>query len=443
MDHLVREISRLEPVKYFGRVSKISGLLVECTGLEKFMSIGSRCKVYARDGRAIICEVVGFEEGKALMMPFTPVEGVGVGSKVELADDESAIHPCDEWLGRVVNAFGEPIDDKGPLPLGLDSYALKASPPPANKRRRVGAKIDLGVRCLNTFASLCSGQRMGVFSGSGVGKSMTLSMIARYSNADINVIGLIGERGREVQEFIQEYLGEEGLKRSVVIVATSDESALMRKYAAFVTLAVSEYFRDRGKKVLCMMDSVTRFAMAQREIGLSAGEPPTSKGYTPTVFAELPRLLERAGPGVGEGTITGLFSVLVDGGDHDEPVADAVRGILDGHIVLERKIAERGRYPSVNVLKSVSRMMPQCNTDEENKLVAKARLVMSTYDDMAEMIRLGAYRKGSDSAVDEAIKLNPQIESFLNQMPGEHTSLEEGYRMLAAILEEGEMSNEK
>lgn len=434
MDHLVREISRLEPIKYFGKVSKISGLLVECVGLEKLMSIGSRCKVYPREGKPITCEVVGFEEGKALMMPFTPVEGVGVGSKVELADSESAIHPCDEWLGRVVNAFGEAIDDKGPLPQGLDSYGLKASPPPASKRKRVGGKIDLGVRVLNTFTSLCSGQRMGIFAGSGVGKSMSMSMIARYSNADINVIGLIGERGREVQEFIEEYLGEEGLKRSVVIVATSDESALMRKYAAYVTMAVSEYFRDRGKKVLCMMDSVTRFAMAQREIGLSAGEPPTSKGYTPTVFAELPRLLERAGPGINEGTITGLFSVLVDGGDHDEPVADAVRGILDGHIVLERKIAERGRYPAVNVLKSVSRMMPHCNTDEENKLVMRARTIMSTYEDMSEMIRLGAYRKGSDPQVDEAIKLNPQLEAFLSQSPRDYTSLESGYKMLADIL---------
>jgi flagellum-specific ATP synthase len=299
----------------------------------------------------------------------------------------------------------------------------------------VGKKIDLGVRVLNTFTSCCEGQRMGIFAGSGVGKSMTMSMIARYSDADVNVIGLIGERGREVQEFIQEYLGEEGLKRSVVIVATSDESALMRKYAAYVTMAVCEYFRDRNKKVLCMMDSVTRFAMAQREIGLSAGEPPTSKGYTPTVFAELPKLLERAGPGVGEGNITGLFSVFVDGGDHDEPVADAVRGILDGHIVLERKIAERGRYPAVNVLKSVSRMLPHCNTEDENQIVTRARRILSTYEDMAEMIRLGAYKKGSDAEVDEAIRLNPALEAFLSQRPTENTKLAQGYEMLKGILE--------
>ena len=438
MEHLLKEINSLETVKYFGKVSKVSGLLVECVGLEKMMSIGSRCKIRGRDGK-ITCEVIGFDEGRALIMPFTAVEGVGVGSVVELAEHDSAIHPCDEWLGRVVNAFGLPIDDKGALPLGLDSYPLKASPPPANRRKRVGKKIDLGVRVLNTFTTLCNGQRMGIFAGSGVGKSMAMSMIARYSSADVNVIGLIGERGREVQEFIQEYLGEEGLKRSVVVVATSDESALMRKYAAYVTLAVAEYFRDRGKSVLCMMDSVTRFAMAQREIGLSAGEPPTTKGYTPTVFAELPKLLERAGPGVGEGAITGLFSVLVDGGDHDEPVADAVRGILDGHIVLERKIAERGRYPAVNVLKSVSRMLPHCNTDEENKIVIQARRLLSTYEDMSEMIRLGAYRKGSDPEVDEAIRLYPQLEAFLSQSPREHTSLAEGYKMLGEILEPAEV----
>ena len=434
MEHLVKEINKIESVKYFGKVSKISGLLVEASGLERFISIGSRCKILAKNGQVVICEVVGFEENRTLMMPFTALEGVGVGDVVELANNESAIHPCDEWLGRVVNSLGEPIDDKGALPKGLDSYPLKANPPAANKRKRVGKKIDLGVRVLNTFTPCCDGQRMGIFAGSGVGKSMTMSMIARYSTADVNVIGLIGERGREVQEFIEEYLGEEGLKRSVVIVATSDESALMRKYAAFVTMAVSEYFRDRGKKVLCMMDSVTRFAMAQREIGLSAGEPPTSKGYTPTVFAELPRLLERAGPGVGEGSITGLFSVLVDGGDHDEPVADAVRGILDGHIVLERKIAERGRYPAVNVLKSVSRMLPACNTKEENAILTKARNLLSTYEDMAEMIRLGAYRKGSDPEVDESIRLQPKLNEFLTQDPRDCTKMAAGFAMLEGIL---------
>lgn len=259
-------------------------------------------------------------------------------------------------------------------------------------------------------------------------------MIARYSSSDVNIIGLVGERGREVKEFIEDYLGEEGLKRSIVIVSTSDESALLRKYAAFMTLAVAEYFRDADKDVLCMMDSVTRFAMAQREIGLSAGEPPTSRGYTPTVFAELPRLLERAGPGVGKGSITGLFTVLVEGSDMEEPVADAVRGILDGHIILERKIAERGRYPAINALKSVSRMMPNCNSDDENMIVTRARALLSTYDDMAEMIRLGAYRKGSDPMVDEAIHYYPALEEFLAQKNTEHQTLQQGYQQLAEIL---------
>ena len=432
--NIKRELENIKTIKHYGEVSKVSGLLIECVGLNKVLTVGARVKIHTRETEGLICEVVGFSRDSALMMPFKDLEGVGVGNKVELLTDSSGVFPANAWLGRVVNALGEPIDDKGPLPQGSKEYAIKAMPPQASRRRRVAGKVDLGVRALNTFTTCCSGQRLGIFAGSGVGKSMTMSMIARFSNADVNVIGLIGERGREVQEFIEDYLGEEGLKRSVVIVATSDESALMRKYAAYMTMAVSEYFRDEGKKVLCMMDSVTRFAMAQREIGLSVGEPPTSKGYTPTVFAELPRLLERAGPGEGEGTITGLFSVLVDGGDHDEPVADAVRGILDGHIVLERKIAERGRYPSINILKSISRTMPNCNNDFENKIVMKARNLLSTYDDMAEMIRLGAYRKGTDPQVDEAIHYYPLLEEFISQGAKENASLSEGYARLAEIL---------
>ena len=276
---------------------------------------------------------------------------------------------------------------------------------------------------------------MGIFSGSGVGKSVLMSMLARYTAADISVIGLIGERGREVQEFIQDDLGEEGLKRSVVVVATSDESALMRRQAAHLTLALSEFFRDRGQQVLCLIDSITRFAMAQREIGLAGGEPPTTKGYTPTVFSELPRLLERAGPGPrGAGAITGLFTVLVEGDDHNEPVADAVRGILDGHIVMERAIAERGRYPAINVLKSISRTMPACNDAEENRIVTEARRVLAAYADMEEMIRLGAYRRGADPDVDRAIELMPALEAFLSQDKSERTTLAEGYRRLADIL---------
>ena len=330
---------------------------------------------------------------------------------------------------------GEPIDGKGPLIQGPSPMTYRNAPPPAHSRKRVGPPLDLGVRSLNTFLTCCRGQRMGIFAGSGVGKSVLLSMLARNVDADVSVIGLIGERGREVQEFLQDDLGEEGLARSVVVVATSDEPALMRRQAAYLTLAIAEYFRDEDKDVMCMMDSVTRFAMAQREIGLSAGEPPTAKGYTPTVFTELPKLLERAGPGLGEGTITGIFTVLVDGDDHNEPVADAVRGILDGHIVMQRSIAERGRYPAINILKSVSRTMPRSADPAYLPSVTRARQVMATYADMEELIRLGAYRAGSSPEVDEAIRLHEPLETFLRQAKDESTGIGEGYRRLEQILQ--------
>ena len=322
-----------------------------------------------------------------------------------------------------------------PLGRGALAYPIKASPPPAHTRKRIGSKLDLGIRALNTFATSCHGQRMGIFAGSGVGKSTVLSMMARYTNADVTVVGLVGERSREAREFIEDDLGTEGLARSVVIVATSDEPPLNRRQAAYLTMAVAEYFRDQGKNVLCLMDSVTRFAMAQREISLSAGEPPAAKGYTPTVFAELPKLLERAGPGKRKsGNITGLFTVLVEGDDHNEPISDAVRGILDGHIVLDRAIAERGRYPAMNILRSISRTMPGCNTDEQNALITRARKFISSYEDMAELIRLGAYRRGSNPEVDEAIYYYPRIEEFLRQGKNDHTDLETCYRSLAEVL---------
>jgi flagellum-specific ATP synthase len=311
---------------------------------------------------------------------------------------------------------------------------FRNSPPPAHSRKRVGAPLDLGVRALNTFLTCCRGQRLGIFAGSGVGKSVLLSMLARNVDADITVIGLVGERGREVQEFLQDDLGEAGLARSVVVVATSDEPALMRRQAAYLTLAIAEYFRDEDKDVLCLMDSVTRFAMAQREIGLSAGEPPTTKGYTPTVFTELPKLLERAGPGVGAGSITGVFTVLVDGDDHNEPIADAVRGILDGHVVMERAIAERGRFPAINVLKSVSRTMPKSADPAYLPTIMRGRQVMATYADMEELIRLGAYRAGSSAEVDQAIRLHEPLEGFLRQAKDEVSSLSDGYRQLEQIL---------
>jgi flagellum-specific ATP synthase len=432
---LLQEVREIPEHYRYGRVTGVLGMLLELGGVPQSLAVGGRCEVLTRENRRVPCEVVGFRNHRALAMPFGTLEGVGLGCKAEVLPAVPSIYPHEGWLGRVVNALGEPLDGKGPLPLGPTPFALRNRPPQPHLRRRVQGKVDLGVRAINAFLTCCRGQRMGIFSGSGVGKSILLSMMARYTGSDCTVIGLIGERGREVQEFIEDDLGPEGLKRSVVVVATSDESPLMRRQAAYMTMAIAEYFRDRDRDVLCLMDSVTRFAMAQREIGLSAGEPPTSKGYTPTVFAELPKLLERAGPGTGKGSITGLFAVLVEGDDHNEPISDAVRGILDGHIVLERSIAERGRYPAVNVLRSISRTMPGCNDPRENALVQRARQLIATYEDMAELIRLGAYRRGSDAKVDEAIKYHPALEKFLSQTREERAGLAEGYAELASLLE--------
>jgi flagellum-specific ATP synthase len=419
----------------YGRVTKILGLLVEIAGFGTGLSIGSHVHLRPTPDRDIPCEVVGFKEGHALLMPFGTLEGVGLGCKAILQDSEPVIMPSDLWLGRVINALGEPIDGKGPLYDGGHPVPLRNKPPPPHSRQRIGKQLDLGVRAINTFLATCRGQRMGIFAGSGVGKSVCLSMMARYTKADISVIGLVGERGREVQEFLEDDLGADGLARSVVIVATGDEPALMRRQAAYTTLAISEYFRNEGKQVLCLIDSVTRFAMAQREIGLSAGEPPTSKGYPPTTFSELARLLERAGPGApGQGSITGLFSILVEGDDHNEPVADAARGILDGHIVMKREIADRGRYPAIDVLKSVSRSLPAAFNEEQNAILRQAKKVITAYENMEELIRLGAYRRGSDPSVDEAIRLYPKIEEFLNQNKEENTSIDEGFMALALIL---------
>jgi len=436
----VEEITTLQEVTVSGTVTAVLGMLIECSGIERLLSVGARCRIAGQKGLqgttpAVLAEVVGFNQNKALLMPFSSLEGIGPGAKVTLEESSSACYPTDAWLGRVLNAMGEPVDGKGPLPRGMAPYLLRGHPPQAHERQRVRGKLNLGIRGINTFLTCCRGQRMGIFAGSGVGKSIIMSMLARNSQADVNVIGLIGERSRELQEFIEDDLGEEGLKRSVIVVATSSEYALLRRQAAYLTMSVAEYFRDTGKDVLCLMDSVTRFAMAQREIGLSAGEPPTSKGYTPTVFAELPKLLERAGQGkAGQGSITGLFTVLVEGDDTNEPISDTVRGILDGHIVLDRSIAQRGRFPAVNILKSVSRTMPDCNTEQENALVQVARNLLSTYEDMAEMIRLGAYRKGSSPEVDQAIQYYPALENFLRQRKDETTDLGKGYAELATLL---------
>jgi flagellum-specific ATP synthase len=435
MRALLKDIEAIPTLTRFGRVARIEGLAVEVTGAQGAVSLGGQCRITIGNNKKIPCEVVGFRDGRALVMPLGPLDGITLGARADFEDRPASIFPSRAWLGRVIDGFGAPLDGKGPLVQGTIAYPIKAAPPPATSRGRVGKKLDLGIRAMNTFTTCCAGQRMGIFSGSGVGKSTLLSMLARNSDADAIVIGLIGERGREVKEFIEDDLGADGLARSVVVAATSDEAPLVRRQAAYVAMTVAEQLRDSGLNVLLLMDSVTRFAMAQREIGLSAGEPPASKGYTPTVFAELPRLLERAGPGlVGGGTITGLFTVLVEGDDHNEPVADAVRGILDGHIVLERAIAERGRFPAINILKSVSRAMPGCNSDGEQKLVLQARGPLTIYEDMAELIRLGAYKAGTNPEVDEAVRLYPQLEAFLAQTKTERATLSQGYDALSAIM---------
>jgi flagellum-specific ATP synthase len=441
VQNLIAAVQRVDPLVVSGRVAAVNGLLIEARGGLTRLAVGARVDIQRRGQAALPAEVVGFRETRALLMPFGPVEGVAPGAEFTIIPDGATVRPTLGWLGRIVDAFGEPIDGKGPLPQGAAAYPLRAAPPPAHARDRVGERLDLGVRSMNVFTTCCRGQRLGVFAGSGVGKSVLLSMLAREASCDAVVVGLIGERGREVREFIEETLGEEGLARAVVVVATSDEPALKRRQAAYLTLAVAEALRDQDQEVLCLMDSVTRFAMAQREIGLAAGEPPTTKGYTPTVFSELPKLLERAGPGpvrpdgTYAGPITGLFTVLVDGDDHNEPIADAVRGILDGHIVMERAIAERGRFPAINVLKSISRTMPGNQAPHERDVVRGARQLLAAYANMEELIRIGAYRAGTDPVIDRAVALQPELEAFLGQDKDEATSIEASFERLAAVLE--------
>ena len=440
MRNLIAAVERVDPLVVSGRVAAVNGLLIEARGGLTRLSIGARAEVVRRGASPLQTEVVGFRDTRALLMPFGPLEGVAPGAEIRIRPEGASVRPTMGWLGRIVDAFGDPIDGKGPLRQGLAAYPLRAAPPAAHSRGRVGERLELGVRAMDVFTTCCRGQRLGVFAGSGVGKSVLLSMLARHAACDAVVVGLIGERGREVREFIEETLGPEGLKRAIVVVATSDEPALKRRQAAYMTMAIAEFLRDQDLEVLCLMDSVTRFAMAQREIGLAAGEPPTTRGYTPTVFSELPKLLERAGPGPirpdgsEAGSITGLFTVLVDGDDHNEPIADAVRGILDGHIVMERAIAERGRFPAINVLKSISRTMPGCQRPYEREIVTRARQTLAAYSDMEELIRIGAYRAGSDANVDRAILLNPALENFLTQDKEEATSLDEGFQRLEAIL---------
>jgi flagellum-specific ATP synthase len=432
---LTEAIQSITPRRVHGRVAEVSGMSLFVKGLEGALGVGSRCRVTGRRGE-VIGEVVSTGERGSLLLPFGTWDGVAVGDGVEVLYDGDLVYPDDSWIGRVVNAIGQPMDDAGPLHRGEMGRHFKDRPINAFKRRRVGQKLETKIKTFDVFTPICRGQRMGIFAGSGVGKSSLMSMLARGAEADVIVIGLVGERGREVQDFIQEDLGEEGLKRSVLVVSTGDEPPLMRRQAAWTAMTVAEHFRDKGLQVMLLMDSVTRFAMAQREIGLSGGEPPTSKGYPPTVFSELPALLERAGPGTKDmGDITGIFTVLVDGDDHDEPIADAVRGITDGHVVLDRKIAEEGRYPAINILRSVSRMLPDCHQESEYVIMKQAKQLMSRYEDMQELIRIGAYRQGTDREIDAAIAFRNAAETFLSQRKQETMDSLEAFANLYAMMD--------
>jgi flagellum-specific ATP synthase len=432
-----------------GHIEGVSGLAVDIAGLAPHLAVGDRLSLVPRAGEDISAEVVGFRGGVARAMTFASPDGIGPGGRALLQGKMgktrgrgygARLPVGDGWLGRVVDPLGQPLDGRGPLPAGDVPRRVRATVPPAAGRARLGPRLDLGVRVLDLFTTCRTGQRLGLFAGSGVGKSTLLAMLARHTACDVAVLALVGERGREVREFLEDDLGPEGLARSVVVTATSDSAPLMRREAAYAAMTVAEHFRDQGKSVLLMMDSVTRFCLALREIGLSAGEPPATRGYPPSVFAELPRLLERAGPGPlrADGTagqITALFTVLVEGDDHNEPVADAVRGILDGHVVLDRRIAETGRYPAVDVLRSLSRAVPGCNSEEENAMTRRARAILALYADMADLVRLGAYRPGADPAVDEAVALAPRIEELLRQGRAETSSIADSFAQLGALLD--------
>ena len=420
-----------ESIKMSGKVTQVIGLVIECKG--PHVSIGELCYVCSRfeNVEPIPAEVVGFREGNVLLMPIGEMEGIGPGCEVISAQRVLKVKVGPQLLGRVLDGLGEPMDGKGPL-LCKEEYPLQAAPPPPLERPRIKDSLYVGVRAIDGLITLGSGQRIGIMAGSGVGKSTLLSMIARNTEADVSVIALVGERGREVKEFIERDLGEEGLKRSVVVVATSDRPALVRIKGAMTATAVAEYFRDQGKKVVLMMDSVTRFAMAQREVGLTVGEPPATRGYTPSVFALLPRLLERAGTSE-KGSITGIYTVLVDGDDMNEPIADAVRSILDGHIVLSRGIAAQNHFPAIDVLASVSRVMGEVVDDEHNNAARRMRALMAVYKEAEDLIHIGAYVNGSSEKIDTAIKKIDAINDFLCQGVFEKDTYEATEKALETI----------
>ncbi len=424
-------IDHCKSVNMIGKVVQIVGLVIECNGPN--VSMGELCYVHSHfeDVEPLPAEVVGFREGYVLLMPLGETKGIGPGCQVVSAQKVLQVKVGPELLGRVIDGLGNPIDGKGPI-LCQKEYPIQADPPAPLERPVIKDSLYVGVRAIDGLITMGQGQRIGIMAGSGVGKSTLLSMIARNTEADISVIALVGERGREVKEFIERDLGEEGLKRSVVVVATSDKPALVRIKGALTATAIAEYFRDRGRKVVLMMDSVTRFAMAQREVGLTVGEPPATRGYTPSVFALLPRLLERAGTSA-KGSITGIYTVLVDGDDMNEPIADAVRSILDGHIVLSRNIAAQNHFPAIDVLASVSRVMSAVVPKEHMEANRKLRALMAVYKEAEDLIHIGAYVKGSSPKIDEAVQKIDAINDFLCQGVFEVQSFEETIQRLEGI----------
>lgn len=418
-------------MQYTGYVNKIVGLMIESVG--PIVEIGEVCEIYSlRDDSKVLGEVVGFNDDKVLMMPLGDMGGIGPGSRVVALGHSFIVDVTTKLLGRVIDGLGDPIDG-GNKPLPERKYSIHNDPPNPLLRNRITEPMPLGIRAIDALLTVGKGQRLGIFAGSGVGKSTLLGMIARNTAADVNVIALVGERGREVREFIENDLGEEGLRRSVVIVATSDKPALVRVKAALVATTIAEYFRDLGKDVVLMMDSVTRFSMAQREIGLAVGEPPVTRGYPPSVFGILPRLLERAGSS-DKGSITGLYTVLVDGDDFNEPISDAARGILDGHIMLSRKLASKGQYPAIDVMVSASRVMPNIITSEHLEDTIRFKEIMATYNHSEDLINIGAYMKGTNPNIDESIEKYPLFVSFLKQKTTESEAFEEGIRHLSEIV---------
>ncbi len=426
-----RYILEKDYVKKLGKVSRVVGLTIESDGPD--VSIGNCCKINTKDGKSVLAEVVGFKDKKILLMPYGDIEGVGLGSIVEGFDYPLSVKVSNNLLGRVLNGLGEPMDHKGSIEA-LDEVSTTNVPPDPLSRNRIKEQLSLGVKAIDGLLSIGKGQRVGIFAGSGVGKSTLMGMIARNTSASINVIALIGERGREVKEFIEKDLGEEGLKRSVLVIATSDQPALVRLKAAQVATSIAEYFREQGNDVLLLMDSLTRYAMAQREVGLAVGEPPVSRGYTPSVFSIMPKLLERAGNS-DKGSITGLYTVLVDGDDLTEPVTDTARGILDGHIVLSRKLANKNHYPAIDVLASVSRVMSDIVTKEHKGNAFEIKKLMGTYSEAEDLINVGAYVSGSNEDIDMAISKRKPILDFLTQSTDEKFYLEEVYEKMINILE--------